>query len=388
CVATAARGDARAWEMQDKAGSAVARAVTSKAALADVFSNVAGAPFQDVIGTGQGISAVTTDTRMGGQLLASRPGDERRFVADFPYDGPPRDGDRPWPGPWLAGKFGLSTMAAPAFRGAGPVPRLLPMGYVRCAGPVAAHANPFDGTRTTYCDRAGRVIAVQNWLPTPPYGILPTSEFARVDMTQKVEVSEHRRVLTAPTPQGTITLDVPRSIDEAALRRMAGTIAALDPRVWRAPAPDRVDLRDRFSVDWVRGALGAAGARDVLADDADRTVDGGMGLGCAGGRPCEHSKPLPIEVNLTLANGHRVEGWAAVERKPPEPSPPNGVTELRTVGGVDIRIAEEIRSNRVEFRCGWVRVSLRTLGIGRGTPPGPVGAIADFAGALVPALGC
>lgn len=387
CSVALRKADALAWELQDSAGVAVARGATSSSALAaDPWGGVEGDIFQDVIASGQHLNGLTTSTRIGGRL-ALDPRDERLFVTDFPYHGPPRDPRWPWAGRWIAGWFGVSEMRPPDYRLAVPVPRLVPEGFVRCAGPVEASFDPMQGRVTTLCHPDGSVITVRVGAPTSPEGTLRSLPDFEADRTTTVAHIGDRRLLTAGSPVGRIVLDVPARIDEDGLRRMAATVPALDDRTWRPPGL-AVDLRERFSVDWVRDALVAAGAREVLADEADRTVDGGLGLVCAGGGPCVHPPPRPIEVNLTLPTGERIEGFVMVDKDPYTPWPPHGLARIRTVSGVDVRISEQPWANPVELRCGGVHVSLRTLGIGRGVEPGPADPIADLAERLVPALGC
>lgn len=361
CALAGVRGGAEGWELRANNGTVIARGVASEG-LIDRFGRVyerqgvlGGVNFgQSLIASQQLVAGVMFGQRMELELSEIRPRHRALLVVELPFTGEvTRDLEGQLAAERQAARLTTSRLDTPSWSWPLPVPRALPPGFVRCAGPFPSGG--FQTTLTELCNEDGDTVRVStgnkgaNPVPDPPFttAVVADGDRLRLDITTAVE---------------DVAIDVPARLGRDLLERMSTTVPLLDRRVW-LPAEGRPgELQSVYGVEWLHDTLDSAGAIDVEVREAPVGCEDGLE---EDGQDCGPGGPSPLEGAATGQGGHRVEFQVWVPRPQPADTTavPGSVSLVVTVGATDV-LVEQGYGGDVTAQCGGVRFRLSPFGVG------------------------
>lgn len=359
CATALAGEDVRAWQLEDADGVVLGRGAAVPASgvvkeIWDRYGALGGINFGAVpLASGQQVSGVLRDGLLELELHGGGAQPEHLYVVEVLDAGTaPPGGETQGAAHALVARLTSSRLTDPEFAWPMPLPRALPSGFARCAGPALTEASLTS--RTELCDDEGATIVVtetnkgSNVVPEP-------------SVTTAVREEGDRLVLSIDTAVNAVEVDVPGVLGRSTLEAMARTIPLTDDRVW-SPSDGRPgELLDDYDADWLRATLTAAGATEIAVEQGFFLC-----LGWGDDEECEPKEPgRHHRITLTDAEGHKLEGGTGLilPGQGREDQAPGAVTRILTVGRTDVLVRQADGS--ASAQCGGVRFHLR--------PRAPVG---------------
>lgn len=392
CTLAGTIGDVEVWELRATDGTVVGRGLGSEAlagpadgtfsARQDKFGGINFG--QTATASGQHVHGVWRGDVMELRFSELQPRRESLLIIEWPSAPLPPDIDMDLMAQRIAdaraGELTTAILDAPDYYWPSPLPRAVPAGFVRCAGPYANTG--FQAYDTELCDEDGHVIRVSttnkggNPVPNPP-----TSHI--------IEETESQLVLNITTPVEDVTITVPSTLGRATLEAMAETIPLLDPRVWAPTFGRDRDLADAYSRQWWADQLAAANSSDVVITEAPIACSGEGGRDRGG---CTFEGQPPFEGTFTTAAGDRLAFFVfgAVPDTEASGQPTNGpwpASYAVTVGDTDVFITQGYNS-AVRSQCGGVMFSLQPADQGEAPPATKDDAILNTMAAILTNLRC
>lgn len=363
CALAGRQGDAHAWELRGAGDAVLATGVASPELVAafprvyDRQRELGGVNFgQAPLASRQHVSGVLREGLLELELFMHRPPRSALYVVEIPGIGSVPDGMAGQQvADALVGRLTTSRLAEPFSTWPSPLPRALPPGYARCAGPYQTEG--FQTEATELCNADGEVIVVHtdnngaNPVPDPPV----RTEVAEVDGRVQVAIL---------TPVEDVLIDAPASLGRDLVEAMAATVPIADRRVWFPARGRGQELAASYGPEWLAEVFTEAGAEDVAV------TEGAWGCDDIEGADCSPPNPLPHELRMRDGDGNTIEAYtsALTKRYAGEQTGPAGsITRVYTIGDTDLLVEDDTRTARAE--CGGVLLDLRPAGFGSAETP-------------------
>jgi len=373
CTVAGTIGETEVWELRGIDGTVVGRGAGSEglageaAAISTRQDQLGGINFgSTATASGQHVAGVWRDEVMELELSEIEPRRNALLIVQWPSDPLPADTDMQLMGQRMAdaraGELTTTMLDLPDYRRPLPVPRALPAGFVRCAGPFANGG--FQAYDTELCNDAGQIIRVStdnkggNPVPDPP-------------TSYQIDEIDGQLVIAIITPVEDVTVTMPAELGRQTAEAMAQTIPLLDRRVWTPDKGRDHDLADAYSRAWWQQQLEAAGATDITITDGPVVCSGVERISDddAGEGGCSTTFMPPLEGSFTDPEGAEVEFhvWSHPVTDDATGAPASGpwpASYAVTVGDTDVLISDGY-SPAIRAVCGGVFMTLRPDGVGR-----------------------